>query len=444
MNICHITRYCHVDGKAGTERYILELARALKREGHSGSIAWLCGQQPPPEITPEETPVLLIPSPPAQTDQPDARFESQFTASVLAAHRPDVAHFHTFGVAEQRIAALLTREGIPYVFTYHSPAWSCRRETMLRWGDTLCDGEVRTLRCSACKLQQRTNASTILSYAGATLSGMAGLPARLLPSGKLQRRTAFVADTRRFRMALRTFLNHASHVIACAPWSIPVLERNGAHRERITHLPQGVPTDFVDAAESADDTPTHADTFTVGYIGRVTSVKGVHVLVDAFARCNYPKARLRLFGWQTDNFSQAYVNKVADVAKHDPRIETVPILAFEQMIDAYRQLSLVAIPSTSPETGPLVLLEALALNIPVWGSSRLGQQSLLQDYGRVIEPNTVDAWQQALEKAFKAHADGHILRPPSKALDDGRMTRMADVGRDMVDIYARAVQDKAS
>jgi glycosyltransferase involved in cell wall biosynthesis len=443
MNICHITRYCHVDGKAGTERYILELARSLKREGHAGSIAWLCGQQAPPEITPEETPVLPIPSPPAQTGQPDAGFERQFVETVLTTHRPDVAHFHTFGVAEHRIAALLTREGIPYVFTYHSPAWSCRRETMLRWGDTVCDGEVRTLRCSACKLQQRTKASPMLNYAGAALSGMVSLPARMLPSGKLQRRIAFVADTKRFRMALRSFLNDASQVIACAPWSIAVLERNGAHRERITHLPQGVPTDFVHAAESGHDTPINTDTFNVGYIGRVTSVKGVHLLVEAFARCDYPKARLRLFGWQADD-SQDYVNKVAAVAKHDPRIETVPILEFEEMVDAYRQLSLVAIPSIWPETGPLVLLESLALNIPVWGSSRLGQQSLLQDYGRVIEPNTIDAWKQALEKAFQSHADGHVLRPPGNALDDGRMKRMADVGRDMVDIYARAVQDPAS
>ncbi|MDE0837750.1 MAG: glycosyltransferase [Kiritimatiellae bacterium] len=444
MNICHITRYCHVDGKAGTERYILELARSLKREGHPGSIAWLCGQQAPPSISPEETPVLPVPSPDTQTDQPDARFETQFTEIVLATHRPDVAHFHTFGVAEQRIAALLTCEGIPYVFTYHSPAWSCRRETMLRWGETICDGEVRTLRCSACKLQQRTKTSTTLSYAGAILSGVASLPARMLPTGKLQRRTAFVADTKRFRTSLRSFLNNATQVVACAPWSIPVLERNGAHRERITHLPQGVPADFVRAAELGDDTPTDTDTFNVGYIGRVTSGKGAHVLVEAFARCDYPNARLRLFGWQADDFSQAYVNKVAEIAKHDPRIETIPILDFEQMVDAYRQLSLVAIPSIWPETGPLVLLEALALNIPVWGSSRVGQQSLLRDYGRVIEPNTVDAWKQALEEAFKSHADGHVLRPPGNALDDGRMKRMADVGRDMVDIYARAVQDTAS
>ncbi|MDA1044741.1 MAG: glycosyltransferase, partial [Verrucomicrobia bacterium] len=282
MNICHVTQFCHIRGTAGTERYILELIRALRAEGVESSIAWLCGPPPVPEIKSDEIPIIPIVSPRARTDQPDADFVRRVEDLLLKNERPDVAHFHTFGLAEQQAAALFEQCGIPSVFTYHSPAWTCRRETMLVWGTSPCDGEVRTLRCSACKLQQRTNCTPLAGYAGAALSGLVGLPLQRLPTSSMRRRTAFVSETRRFRTALRRFLSGCQRCIACAEWSIPVLARNGAAANRITRLPQGVPASFLSAAAKASPPPSTTDQFVIGYVGRVTPVKGIHILIDPF------------------------------------------------------------------------------------------------------------------------------------------------------------------
>lgn len=439
LNVCHLTQFCHVSGAAGTERYILELVRALRGQGTHSTIAWLCGPSTPPDVSNEDIPVIPIPSPAASTEAPDASFEDRLERDLLGPHRPDVAHVHTFGIAEQRAASFFARAGIPVVFTYHSPAWSCRRQTMLLWGEAPCDGEVRTLRCSACKLHQRTQCSRTAGYLGAAFSGLASGPLQLLPAGGLRRRTAFAADTRRHRTALRVFLKTCSAIVSCAEWSIPVLERNGACPECITHLPQGVPQPFLDAA--AQTHPQNADdgTFVIGYVGRVTPVKGTHILIDAFIKCDYPKARLRLLGWEADEYSLDYVSDIQSKIQHDPRIETVPKLPFDAMVSAYRDLSLVAIPSTSLETGPLVLLEALALNVPVWGSNRIGQKSLLEEFGKVINPNTADAWQSALESAFRLHAQGQWSGLETSPHAEHRLHSMADVGRDMLKIYETSV-----
>ena len=86
-------------------------------------------------------------------------------------------------------------------------------------------------------------------------------------SGKLHRRTAFVEDTARFRKALRGFLGNAAAVVACCEWSIPVLERNGASRDRIVHCPQGVPMDSVKAV-SEGGLPAEASAKATGQLVR--------------------------------------------------------------------------------------------------------------------------------------------------------------------------------
>ncbi len=439
-----MTQYCHVDGSAGTEHYILELARALRAQGAESTIGWLCGPQPPPDVSGDSFTIIPIPSPAARTDAPEAAFESLLQEKLLGPHRPDVAHFHTFGLAEQRAAALFRQEGIPVVFTYHSPAWSCRRQTMMLWGDAPCDGEVKTLRCAACKLQQRTGCSPLSGYAGALLSGLASAPLNCLPAGALRRRAAFFDETRRFRKAWRHFVQDCHTIVSCAEWSIPVLERNGARPDRIQHLPQGVPQPFLDVATSAPPERAISDNFVIGYVGRVTPLKGTHIIVDAFMRCDYPRARLRLLGWEADEHSQGYAESINQKIRQDPRIETEPKRSFHDMVAAYRDFSLVAIPSTWLETGPLVLLEALALGLPVWGSTNIGQMSLLEDFGRVIDPNSEDAWEAAFQQAFRLHAEGKWTGLARSPHTEGRLKSMAQVAQSMTDIYENALRGDVS
>jgi glycosyltransferase involved in cell wall biosynthesis len=361
---------------------------------------------------------------------------------VIAEELPDCLHFHTFGLAEAALATLAHATGIPFIFTYHSPAWSCRRETMLLFGGEPCDGEVRAWRCSACQAAQRLGESQVAGHLATAASLSAGW--LILPLGRnsLRRRTAFYYDTLRYRRALRSFLRKCKRVVACCDWAIPALSKNGARSESLIHCPQGVSDTVVAAisASMAEPIVASRDHFVIGYVGRVVAEKGVHILAEAFSRMSATEALLRIVGWAADCSEDPYHRRLKEMADCDARIELVPKMPFEKTIQEYRGFSLLAIPSVWLETGPLTLLEALALGIPVYGSNRLGQLDLLKENGSIVEPNTPTGWCAAIADAHAKWKDGN-LSTIQNALP---LRTMGDVAEETSAIYREVLRHNAA
>lgn len=439
MHIVHVSQYCHTSSIGGTERYILELFRALRRHGVESCIAWMkVGDLPAPHEDDEGFSIIPLPAGAMRADPPPPDLSTLAARRVFEAVRPDLVHFHTFGRSEAAVAREARRRGIPYIFTYHSPAWSCRRETLLRWGKHLCDGEIRALRCSACKLQERLDCPPWVAWLAAVVSLPLGLVGRFA-GGKLRRRTAFVSESGFLRDKFRGFLRNADRVVACCEWSIPLLGRNGAAQDQIVLCPQGVPQSSVVAANidrqnKDDSTRGGRATFIVGYVGRLTPVKGIHIVAEAFVKISYPDARLRIYGWSPDDHVDAYSHKVAKLAKDDARVEFIGKLPFDSMVDEYRKLDLLVIPSVCMETGPLTLLEALQSGVTVWGSSNIGQIEALRRAGKVVEPNTVSAWHAALLHAFETHRSGAWQKVQTQ-----KVRTMAEVALEMRDVYQQVL-----
>ena len=172
----------------------------------------------------------------------------------------------------------------------------------------------------------------------------------------------------------------------------------------------------------------------VGYVGRVVEVKGVHILMEGFSQMQADEARLRIVGWDTEHADLPYARRIQDLAKADSRIELVPKQSFANTLAEYQRLDLLAIPSVWMETGPLTLLEALAVGVPVYGSNRIGQLNLLREHGRIVEPNTPDGWREALSDAFlkwrKINGSQRCATLPVRT--------MADVATEMTRQYAMA------
>ena len=285
-------------------------------------------------------------------------------------------------------------------------------------------------------MQQRLKWPIIPSMTATALIAPCGLLGRFA-GGKVRRRTAYLLDTKKMRVAYRSFLGHAAQTIACAEWSIPVLKQNGALAEKIYHCPQGVSVNAIKTiAEAASvgansqKTTRQSTTFHVGYVGRITPVKGLHILVEAFANTTYSEARLHVYGMGNTESEAAYQARLRKLAGNDSRISFFDKLRFDEMIEVYRSLDLLAIPSIWLETGPLTLLEALAFGVMPWGSDRIGQLDALKHYGRVIAPNTTTSWQIALNEAFKQHRTRTWQQMKPTAV-----RTMKDVASEMHNIY---------
>jgi glycosyltransferase involved in cell wall biosynthesis len=127
------------------------------------------------------------------------------------------------------------------------------------------------------------------------------------------------------------------------------------------------------------------------------------------------------------------------LAAKDRRITLVPKTNLSDAVQEYRKLSLLAVPSVWMETGPLTLMEALAAGVPVYGSNRVGQVKLLREQGKVIEPNTVESWHQALKAAYTSYQTGLWPLEMKRARGTGAMRTMDTVSSEMIKIYREAL-----
>jgi glycosyltransferase involved in cell wall biosynthesis len=171
----------------------------------------------------------------------------------------------------------------------------------------------------------------------------------------------------------------------------------------------------------------------------VTPVKGVDILTEGFLRVPGVDLRLKIFGVAASEKSLAGLNaKLESLARRDDRIELRPALPLQEVVGAYRELDLLAIPSITLETGPLVLFEALSMGVPVFGSSRLGHPSLLASCGMVVEPNSPAGWQAALEVAAREFRAGNWDERVARVRANANLKTMDDVAREMLQQYAKA------
>ena len=244
---------------------------------------------------------------------------------VVRSFDPDVVHAHNvYPLLSPSVLAACRKAGYPVVFTAHSQILTCPT-----WYNVY-DGRICE-RCFgggeyACVVQNcRENIFESIAYAARS------------------------ATARRFGMFSRN-----THVIVVgSDFMRERLMRAGYHDSRIAIL-----RSFVEAPES----PKPGDGDRVLYVGRLSSEKGVHVLIEA-AR-SLPDIPIHVVGTGPE----------ANALEQS----SPPNVVFEGFVDhealhaIYRSARVVVLPSVTYENnGPYVALEAMAHGVPILGS-RIG------------------------------------------------------------------------
>ena len=141
--------------------------------------------------------------------------------------------------------------------------------------------------------------------------------------------------------------------------------------------------------------PSGQSRFEVLYVGSLSVVKGVPLLVEALRRLPAADLRLRLHGgWE----SRGMRRWLEAARTADPRIE----ICSGDPLASMRAASLYAQPSYEDGFG-YSAAEALACGIPVLASENTGMKSLLVPgrTGEVLPTGDVDALAQAIEAAYE-------------------------------------------
>lgn len=410
MKIVLLCGYYYPDTVGGTEVYVETLGHDLQRRGHEVTVVAPSTNEEKQEYTHNGLQVLRYPV----AQDPD-RAEVQRRAAPkylevwgdwLQRARPDVVHMHSLtrgcSVAHARAA---TERDIPLYITVHVPKVTCPRGTLMRWGTTPCDGEIRPTRCGACVLQDRglpkaaawaTSAASQTGI-GSSIPGSVGTALQRAPLIQQQKER------------LESWMESAEHVVVVAGWLKEVLGRNDIPGEHVTVSRHGLSEDMrATQRKAAEQREPRAESrpLRIGFVGRFTEVKGPHVLVEAVRRLPEDVAiEAHLYGMAQSEQDQQYLSKMQKEARGDPRVRFCGPLKEENRVDAFAGFDVLAVPSIGFETGPFTVLEAFAAGIPVLGSNHGGiaERATDGESGVLVPPGDTEAWTDALKGLWERH-----------------------------------------
>ena len=238
-----------------------------------------------------------------------------------------------------------------------------------------------------------------------------------------------------FRWFERSALRAASGISACNSDAAAIVEMKGfAGRARV--IPLGIdPERF--RPESATPSSNRLGPI-VGFIGRLVPEKGVAVLLEALQHEGTLRARFA----GTGPLASTLMDHAAALGVAD-RVELVGAVAPDAVVDFYRSVDVVAVPSLSTpswtEQFGRVAVEAMACGVPVVASDAGALPDVVANAGIVVPEG--DA--RALATAVIAAAG-----PRREELREGGLARAEEctwdaVARDYLDLY-RSVRHEQS
>ena len=431
MRVLHVTYGYWPDPVGGTEQYVAALARELRNLGVESVVA-----APGAADDRHEHDGIRVRRFRHAAD--DVSLESLYGGDARAAEAfdeilhdeaPDLVHQHAWSPACS--IALVQRakaRGLPVVFTYHTPAVSCPRGTLLRRGTEPCDGRLDAHECAACTLQGLGLGRMTSEILARTPRSLAGTLARAGASGGPWTALRMRALIARRHAAVERLFSEADRIVALSPWVERLLDLAGVPRSRVAVSAHGT------AAHPARSATLHErgnGPLRIAHLGRLHPAKGTEILIRALADMPGLDVTLDVFGVvQSDD--EGHARAIAQLAAADTRVRLRSPLAHEDVVDRLREYDLVAVPSQGLETGPLVVLEAFAAGVPVLGSALGGIADKVHDgvNGVLVRPHdSIAAWREALvrcatDRAWVATLRRRIQPPRTMAAVAGEMHRL--------------------
>lgn len=155
-------------------------------------------------------------------------------------------------------------------------------------------------------------------------------------------------------------------------------------------VPYGTPWPVAPAPPGPPDPPV------VGCAALLTSWKGQEVLLDAVARLGRPDIIVELMGGSFPK-DIAYIDALRQRASEPDLAGRVRFTGHvDDALDAMRGWTVAVVASTDPEAGPLSMLEAMSVGIPVVATDHGGPPELLGEAGLLVPPGDTDAMAAAL------------------------------------------------
>lgn len=267
---------------------------------------------------------------------------------TLEAFRPDVVHVQHLKDLSVDIPRACAPADVPVVMTLHDYWAVCANAQRVRPDGAICLGTHWWVECGRCAAER----------IGSPALGLAApLAAPLF--------------WRRDR-AVRRALDGVSLLISPSAFLRDRLVEAGVPAGRIRVLEHGLEPERIWGASGGEErTASGRPAFRghYAYLGSLAWQKGVHVLVEAFARLNAEGAELRV--WGDPEVFPEYSARLREAAAGHPRIHLEGPLPSDRVGEALSWADYLVVPSLWWENSPVTILEAYHAGVPVI-ASRLG------------------------------------------------------------------------
>jgi glycosyltransferase involved in cell wall biosynthesis len=381
--------------------------------------------------------------------------------------QPDVVHFMHLLYLSVGCVEEVRKRGIPVLFTLHDYWLQCARfGQRIRFDGRICH-EIDFATCGECMARFKFRQTRVER---ATSKAIAGMRRRTgINVGPPVRRVADALRSRAPELAVNGGV--ANGTSGSLPEVLPptaegtamaalIAERDWDLRERLLpavhrfiapsrflrdrFVEWGVPPEQIvfnragiDLSSFQDLGRVPTDRLRVAFIGTLAPHKGVHVLLDAWARIE-PELRgrgeLRVYGPKAHN--PGYVLKLERLCEQ-AGARLLGGLPANEVAHALREIDLLVVPSVWYENSPLIILEALATRTPLAVSDIGGMAEL-------VEPGISGFHFPVGDPGELAKILGHLLREPSEltALYPGELpVKSIDTDTaELEEMYAEALE----
>ncbi|MDP1967476.1 MAG: glycosyltransferase [Reyranella sp.] len=418
LRVVHCVGFYFPDQVGGSEVYVRDLATALaERDIESSIIAATDGAYR--EYPWEGVPVFRYP----------AHADRTYFQDLVRRLEPDLFHLHswTTGAGLEHLRQVAELE-IPSVITLHVPAAICMRGTVLLEGKTACDGRIDEQRCAWCWAEGRG-----LPAPAARL--LARLPKWTPPawtSHSPLRRAATLVSARAMAeiqaARLHEIARLSGRIVVPSRWMHAALRSNGIAADRLLLSGQAAGEAFAGGVRTPPG--QSGRDIAIGFVGRLDAYKGVQTLVEAVSLLP-AEAKLRLIiAGSTDEPENRRL--IEEAAQRDRRIELLGALTHDRIPGFLDTLDVLAVPSRCQETGPIVVLEAHAMGVPVMGADLGGITERIRDGvdGWLLPFDEPRAWAAAMQQAVTDPAE--VARRAANSL---RTRSASDIAAEMAALY---------
>ena len=300
----------------------------------------------------------------------------QILGKVVRAIKPDLIHAHGWKATAAIVGNQLT---IPCIVTAHHGGIVCPNGMLMNVQNRPCNLPVSDQNCLGCAMSFVPAGRfwrPIIKYVPLTLRigigrllGTIGNIPYFSPAWRVSLGIGNKSTQIEVLRRLSRRVVAPSHSIARA------LERNGIPVEKISVIPHGIK--LLNPQPILPGLPRRP--LRLGYIGRISYVKGLHIVLSALQTMADPQAiEFHVFG---EAATKAECGYLAELKRQSTGLSVFwhGKLGHEQIEPAYAMVDIVLLPSIYTEVFGLTLLEALSVGRPVIASRCGGPEDIVAD-----------------------------------------------------------------